>query len=127
MGRGTRRAGATRRDPDPELEDRVKELLSDSVIDELLGGAQTEAGITDQGGLLSQLRIYSLAPGAKQWPQRRNFRRLPGNYGFDMRLLVSAPRMLRTLVAVTLIRSSLVQTRHCWLAGPSDCVPGARR
>jgi putative transposase len=55
-GRAKRRAGAARRsDPHPELADRVKELLPDHVIDELLAGAQTEREITGQGGLLGQL------------------------------------------------------------------------
>ena len=55
-GRAQRRAGAPRRsDPDPELGDRVKELLPDSVIDELLAGARSEEEITGRGGLLSQL------------------------------------------------------------------------
>jgi hypothetical protein len=55
-GRAQRRAGAARRpDPHPELADRVKQLLPDGVIDELLAGAVTEEEITGQGGLLGQL------------------------------------------------------------------------
>jgi len=55
-GRAQRRAGAARRaDPSPELGDRVRELLPDGVIDELLAGARTEEEITGQGGLLGQL------------------------------------------------------------------------
>lgn len=55
-GRAQRRAGAARRsDPSPELADRVKELLPDGVIDELLAGAKTEQEIAGQGGLLGQL------------------------------------------------------------------------
>jgi putative transposase len=55
-GRAQRRAGAPRRsDPDPELADRVKDLLPDSVIDELLAGASSEEQITGHGGLLGQL------------------------------------------------------------------------
>ena len=55
-GRAQRRAGAARRpDTPPELEDRVRELLPDSVIDELLAGASSEEEITGRGGLLSQL------------------------------------------------------------------------
>jgi putative transposase len=55
-GRAQRRAGAARRrDPHPELADRVKQLLPDGVIDELLAGAQTEQEIAGQGGLLGQL------------------------------------------------------------------------
>ena len=55
-GRAQRRAGGARRqDPVPELGDRVRELLPDGVIDELLAGARTEEEITGQGGLLGQL------------------------------------------------------------------------
>jgi hypothetical protein len=55
-GRAQRRAGAVRRaDAHPELADRVKELLPDEVIDELLSGASTEQDITGHGGLLGQL------------------------------------------------------------------------
>ena len=55
-GRAQRRAGAARRsDPHPELADRVKELLPDGVIDELLAGASTEQRLVGQGGLLGQL------------------------------------------------------------------------
>jgi len=55
-GRAQRRAGAARRfDPADELSDRVKELLPDAVIDELLAGARTEEEITGHGGLLGQL------------------------------------------------------------------------
>ena len=55
-GRAQRRAGAARRpDPHPELEDRVRQLLPDEVIDELLAGASTEQQITGQGGLFGQL------------------------------------------------------------------------
>jgi len=55
-GRAQRRVGAARRpDPGPELGDRVRELLPDGVIDELLAGARTEEEITGQGGLLGQL------------------------------------------------------------------------
>jgi hypothetical protein len=54
-GRAQRRAGAARRsDPDP-LADRVKELLPNELIDELMAGARTGEEITGQGGLLSQL------------------------------------------------------------------------
>src|SRR5579875_3147148 len=54
-GRAQRRAGAARRsDPDP-LADRVKELLPDELIDQLMAGAKTGEEITGQGGLLSQL------------------------------------------------------------------------
>ena len=55
-GRAQRRAGVARRaDPHPELEDRVRQLLPDEVIDELLAGASTEQQLTGQGGLLGQL------------------------------------------------------------------------
>jgi putative transposase len=55
-GRAQRRAGALRgSDPSPELGDRVKELLPDGVIDELLAGARTEEEITGPSGLLGQL------------------------------------------------------------------------
>jgi putative transposase len=55
-GRAKRRAGAARRsDPSPELAERVRELLPDGVIDELLAGASTEQEIAGQGGLLGQL------------------------------------------------------------------------
>jgi putative transposase len=55
-GRAQRRAGAARRlDPGPELAERLRELLPDGVIDELLAGARTEEEITGQGGLLGQL------------------------------------------------------------------------
>jgi putative transposase len=55
-GRAQRRAGAVRRpDPGPELGERVREVLSDEVIDELLAGARTEEDITGPGGLLGQL------------------------------------------------------------------------
>jgi putative transposase len=57
-GRAQRRAGAARpRDPgrEPDLGDRVRELLPDAMVDELLAGAQTGEDITGQGGLLSQL------------------------------------------------------------------------
>ena len=55
-GRAQRRAGAARgSDPTPELAGRVRELLPDGVIDELLAGARTEEEITGQGGLLGQL------------------------------------------------------------------------
>jgi putative transposase len=55
-GRAQRRAGAARRrDANPELADKVKELLPDGVIDELLAGAHTEEEIAGQGGLLGQL------------------------------------------------------------------------
>src|SRR6201996_7867803 len=53
-GRAQRRAGAARRDPDP-LADRVKELLPDELIDQLMGGAKSGEELTGQGGLLSQL------------------------------------------------------------------------
>lgn len=46
---------ARRPDPHPELTDRVKQLLPDEVIDELLAGASTEQQLTGQGGLLGQL------------------------------------------------------------------------
>jgi len=55
-GRAQRRAGAARRpDPDPEFVDRVKELLPNELIDQLMAGALTGEEITGQGGLLSQL------------------------------------------------------------------------
>ena len=56
-GRAQRRAGAARRrsDSHPELAERVRQLLSDEVIDEMLAGASTEQQITGQGGLLGQL------------------------------------------------------------------------
>jgi putative transposase len=55
-GRAQRHAGAALgADPSPELADRVRALLPDGVIDELLGGARTEEEITGQGGLLGQL------------------------------------------------------------------------
>ena len=55
-GRAQRRAGAARGpDPDPELGDRVKELLPNELIDELMAGARTGEEITGQGGLLAQL------------------------------------------------------------------------
>jgi putative transposase len=55
-GRAQRRAGAARRpDPHPELADRVKELLPDELIDELMAGARTGEEITGQSGLLAQL------------------------------------------------------------------------
>jgi len=55
-GRAQRRAGAARRpDPSPELAERLRELLPDGVIDELLAGARTEEEITGEGGLLGQL------------------------------------------------------------------------
>jgi putative transposase len=54
-GRAQRRAGAARRrDPDP-VADRVKELLPNELIDQLMAGARTGEEITGQGGLLSQL------------------------------------------------------------------------
>jgi putative transposase len=53
-GRAQRRAGAARREPDP-LADRVKELLPDELIDQLMAGARSGEEITGQGGLLSQL------------------------------------------------------------------------
>jgi hypothetical protein len=54
-GRAQRRAGAARRqDPDP-LADRVKELLPNELIDQLMAGAASGEEITGQGGLLSQL------------------------------------------------------------------------
>jgi putative transposase len=57
VGRAQRRAGAARRSraPRPELAEEVKALLSDGLIDELLGGARTEEEIAGPGGLLSQL------------------------------------------------------------------------
>lgn len=55
-GRAQRRAGAARLpDPDPALADRVKELLPDELIDQLMAGAKSGEEITGQGGLLSQL------------------------------------------------------------------------
>jgi putative transposase len=55
-GRAKRRAGAARRpDLNSELADRVRELLPDGVIDELLAGARTEEEIAGRGGLLGQL------------------------------------------------------------------------
>src|SRR6201998_2424088 len=53
-GRAQRCAGAARREPDP-LADRVKELLPNELIDQLMAGAKTGEEITGQGGLLSQL------------------------------------------------------------------------
>jgi putative transposase len=53
-GRAQRRAGAARREPDP-LADRVKELLPNELIDQLMAGAKSGEEITGQGGLLSQL------------------------------------------------------------------------
>src|ERR1700757_166027 len=53
-GRAQRRAGAARRPPDP-LADRVKELLPDELIDQLMAGTKSGEEITGQGGLLSQL------------------------------------------------------------------------
>ena len=42
--------------PRPEgLDDRVRDLLPDAVVDELLAGARTEQEIAGQGGLLAQL------------------------------------------------------------------------
>jgi putative transposase len=56
VGRAQRRAGGARRqDPNPELGDRVKELLPDELLDELMSGATTPQEITGQGGLLAQL------------------------------------------------------------------------
>jgi putative transposase len=56
VGRAQRRAGAAlRRDANPELGDRVKELLPDELLDELMSGAATPQEITGQGGLLAQL------------------------------------------------------------------------
>ena len=52
-GRAQRRAGAARL-PDP-VADRVKELLPDELIDQLMAGAASGEEITGQGGLLSQL------------------------------------------------------------------------
>jgi putative transposase len=52
-GRAKRRAGAARR-PDP-VADRVKELLPNELIDQLMVGAASGEEITGQGGLLSQL------------------------------------------------------------------------
>src|SRR5579875_1023685 len=54
-GRAQRRSGAARLpDPDP-LADRVKELLPNELIDQLMAGAKSGEEITGQGGLLSQL------------------------------------------------------------------------
>jgi len=54
-GRAKRRAGAARRsDPDP-LADRVKELLPDELVDQLMAGAKSGEEITGRGGLLGQL------------------------------------------------------------------------
>jgi putative transposase len=56
VGRAQRRAGAARLpDPDPALADRVKELLPNELIDQLMAGAKTGEEIPGQGGLLSQL------------------------------------------------------------------------
>ena len=52
-GRAQRRAGAARR-PDP-VADRVKELLPDELVDQLMAGAASGEEITGKGGLLSQL------------------------------------------------------------------------
>jgi len=55
-GRAQRRAGTARLpDPDPGLADRVKELLPNELIDQLMAGAKSGDAITWQGGLLSQL------------------------------------------------------------------------
>ena len=55
-GRAQRRAGAARLpDPDPLLAERVKELLPNELIDQLMAGAKTGEEIIGQGGLLSQL------------------------------------------------------------------------
>jgi putative transposase len=55
-GRAQRRAGAAPGlDPAPGLADRVKELLPDELLDELMAGATTGQEITGQGGLLAQL------------------------------------------------------------------------
>jgi putative transposase len=55
-GRAHRHAAAARRpDPDPGLADRVKELLPNELIDQLMVGAKSGEEITGQGGLLSQL------------------------------------------------------------------------
>ena len=53
VGRAQRRAGAARRSEG--LDDRVEDLLPDTVVDELLAGARTEQEIAGQGGLLAQL------------------------------------------------------------------------
>ena len=54
-GRAQRRAGgARRRDPDP-VADRVKELLPNELIDELMADSKSGEEITGQGGLLAQL------------------------------------------------------------------------
>ena len=53
-GRAQRRAGAARL-PDPSGQDRLKELLPDELIDQLMAGAKSGEEITGQGGLLSQL------------------------------------------------------------------------
>jgi putative transposase len=55
VGRAQRRAGAARRpDPDP-LADRVKELLPNELVDQLMAGARTGEELAGQGGLLAQL------------------------------------------------------------------------
>ncbi len=54
-GRAQRRAGAAREpDPDARLGDRVKNLLPDSVIDELLAGAGSEEEMTAPGVSLAK-------------------------------------------------------------------------
>jgi putative transposase len=52
VGRAQRHAGGVRREGPP---DRLKELLPDELLDELMSGASTPQEITGQGGLLAQL------------------------------------------------------------------------
>jgi hypothetical protein len=54
-GRAQRRVGAARRPDGDPLADRVKELLPDELLDELVAGARTGEEVTGQGGLLAQL------------------------------------------------------------------------
>jgi putative transposase len=54
-GRAQRRAGAARRQDADPLADRVKELLPNELIDQLMAGAASGEEITGQGGLLGQL------------------------------------------------------------------------
>ena len=83
-GRAQRRAGAAR-EPDG-LGDRVKDLLPDEVIDELLAGARTEQEIAGQGGLLAQL--------TKRMLERAMEVELIDHLGYELRVMAS----LRTRV-----------------------------
>ncbi len=55
VGRAQRRGGTARRLEDAEVGERLRELLPDGVLDELLAGARSEEEIVGAGGLLSQL------------------------------------------------------------------------